>query len=154
MFHDGTRRTIWRSRHCSVDELLAQIERIPGRIRAALHFRASTCSTVIDENVHPILAGDEKSLAVMHNGTLPDADAAVPESDTVRFVRCRLPAIVATLGLAWHHPAVLEAIRRRAGAVNRFVLLDATGRWEVLDDGEGFVVGQCWLSRPKTREWL
>lgn len=109
----------------------------------ALHFRWATHGTRGADNMHPFPLADG-SVGLMHNGILSVSGHWKDErSDTRIFCDTVLAHrtadfLVSDTCREWLEPII--------GPSNKFVLLDSSGRWQIVNCNSGITEGARWYS--------
>ena len=123
------------------------VKALPSDDRAlSIHFRIRTHGDINLENVHPYWVED-KRVALMHNGILASGNAADPiHSDTWHYIRDNIAPMVADHREVCFNQAFLRMMERDITKSNRFVLMDASGRMEILNRKTGIEYKGVWFS--------
>jgi hypothetical protein len=145
---EGGQLRLWRVLQTGVNELLAMLRQVPKSSPSLLHLRQATRGAVTLAQVQPLMVDEQQGLVLAHNGTLPGYGDAVL-SDSQQFVRdVVLPACSKADG-CWRDAATISHLEEGVPHGNRIVLLDRTGKCEVVHPEEGFLYRNMWLSNRK-----
>lgn len=108
-----------------------------------IHCRIGTSGVKNAFNTHPFLINEH--IALIHNGIL---DIKVPkgslENDTQLFIKRYLADI--DKYTIMHNKAVHELINKCIGGHNKFVLLDNTGYYKIINEDAGHWKNNVWFS--------
>jgi hypothetical protein len=150
---EGGQLRLWRVLHAGVSELLAVLGQVPKASPSLLHLRQATRGAVTLAQVQPLMVDEQQGLVLAHNGTLPGYGDTVL-SDSQQFVRdVVLPACSKADG-CWRDAATISHLEEGVPHGNRIVLLDRTGKCEVVHPEEGFLYRNMWLSNRKMATFL
>jgi hypothetical protein len=150
---EGNQLRLWRVLYTEVSELLAVLRQVPKSSPSVLHLRQATRGAVTLAQVQPLMVDEQQGLVLAHNGTLPGYGDTVL-SDSQQFVRdVVLPACSKADG-CWRDAATISHLEEGVPHGNRIVLLDRTGKCEVVHPEEGFLYRNMWLSNRKMAMFL
>jgi len=111
-----------------------------------LHFRIATSGLTDAENTHPFYINE--GLVMAHNGHITGWGNKVL-SDTRQFVL----KVLMNLPDAFHRdPAMAELVRGYIGS-DKMVLLDASGKWEILNESFGIWDEELWFSNTSYKKF-
>lgn len=117
----------------------------------AFHLRMKTHGDINLDNCHPyeVLNQQEHGidLWLMHNGILSTGNASdETKSDTWHYIKNYLvPMLAKNPDFAFTEPFA-EIVAEHIGSGNKFVLMDNTGRYQVINQNVGVQWGGLWLS--------
>ena len=117
----------------------------------AFHLRMKTHGDINLENCHPyeVLNQAEHGidLWLMHNGVLSTGNKAdQTKSDTWHYIKNYLVPMLAKNPDFAFSQAFSEMVAEHIGSSNKFVLMDNTGRYQVINQDAGVKWGGMWLS--------
>lgn len=125
-------------------------QQITGKF-CAFHLRMKTHGDINLENCHPYEVLNQAQhgidLWLMHNGILSTGNKAdQTKSDTWHYIKNYLVPMLAKNPDFAFSEAFSEMVAEHIGASNKFVLMDNTGRYQVINQDAGVKWGGMWLS--------
>lgn len=106
-----------------------------------VHFRFATHGNVDSTNVHPFRAPDSDVL-VMHNGVIHHAKPRNGMSDTAAYIYDEMAAAPRVT-----HEGYYRAIEEDIGYWNKFLVMDDTGEFRILNEWAGDWIAGLWYSQ-------